>query len=104
MYVDDAVAALMKIAADTGFSGTVDLSCGSPVTIDAIVETMARVAGVDIRVIHEGHTEEYIEFQSVDRTMRERFGFAPSVPFEAGIARLRDFLASTSRERYGQTA
>ena len=38
---------------------------------------MARVLGVEVTIRHEGTTEEYIQFQSVDRTMRERFGVAP---------------------------
>jgi hypothetical protein len=53
---------------------------------------MARAAGVDVTVRHEGHVEEYIQFHSGDETMRARFGFAPTVPFDAGIRRLHDFF------------
>ena len=37
---------------------------------------------------HQGHTEEFIQFISVDRTMRERFGFEPKASFEDGVRRL----------------
>jgi hypothetical protein len=49
---------------------------------------MARVLGVEISVAHQGHTEEFIQFISVDRTMRERFGFRPKTSFEDGVRRL----------------
>jgi UDP-glucose 4-epimerase len=103
MYVDDAVDALVRLVRARDFSGTVDLACGVPVTIDAIAASMAHAIGADIRLIHEGHTEEYIEFRSADSTMRERFGFQPATAFEDGIRRLRDVLAA-ARERHDQIA
>jgi hypothetical protein len=53
---------------------------------------MADACGVAVQVRHDGHTEEFIEFRSVDRTMAERFGFSPTVPLADGLARLRDHL------------
>jgi UDP-glucose 4-epimerase len=93
MYVDDAVDAMLRVVADATFSGTVDLASRSPVTIDAIVQSMARAVGVEITVRHEGHVEEYIEFTSADDTMRTRFGFTPTIAFDDGIARLHRHLA-----------
>jgi UDP-glucose 4-epimerase len=105
MYVDDAVDALLRILRAGDFSGTVDLAVGSPVTIDAVVQSMARALGVDIHVAHEGRVEEFNEFRSADRTMRDRFGFAPSIAFDDGIRRLRDFLVTSHhQERHGQIA
>jgi hypothetical protein len=45
-----------------------------------------------VTVKHDGHVPEYIQFQSVDTTMRDRFGIKPSVPFEDGLKRLAAFL------------
>jgi UDP-glucose 4-epimerase len=94
MYVDDAVEAMLRVVADASFSGTLDLASGTPVTINDIAASMARVLGVDVTVRHEGHVPEYIEFRSADPTMRARFGFSPVVAFDDGIRRLRDFLVS----------
>src|SRR5262249_38621744 len=52
MYVDDAVDAMLRIVADPSFTGTVDLASHAPVTIDAIVASMARAVGVDVTVRH----------------------------------------------------
>ncbi len=101
MYVDDAVDAMLRVVRANEFSGTVDLTAGAPVTIDAVVQAMARAVGADVHIAHDGHTEEYIEFRSVDRTMHERFGFTPGIAFDDGIRRLRDFLVSSERERHG---
>jgi nucleoside-diphosphate-sugar epimerase len=94
MYVDDAVDAMLRIVGDATFSGTVDLASRTPVTIDAVVEAMARAVGVAVTVRHEGHVEEFIEFTSADDTMRTRFGFAPSIAFDAGIRRLHQFFVN----------
>jgi len=93
MYVDDAVDGLVTLTSAGGDSGTVDFASGSPVSVNTVVETMARVLGADITVMHEGHTEEYIQFHSVDSAMRDRFGVTPSIAFEDGVRRLHAFLA-----------
>jgi nucleoside-diphosphate-sugar epimerase len=92
MYVDDAVDGLLALTKAGGFSGTVDFASGTPVTVNHVVATMAAVLGVSATVRHEGHTEEYIQFHSVDQAMRERFGITPSIAFEEGISRLHQHL------------
>jgi len=92
MYVDDAADGFLKLTSSAGFSGTVDFASGAPVCVDAVVQTMAKVLGADVTIRHEGHTEEYIQFHTVDQTMRERFGVKPSISFEDGVRRLRHFL------------
>ena len=93
MYVDDAVDGFLSLVRASGTRMTVDLASGTPITVNQVVRAMAQVSGAEIEVRHEGHTEEFIEFRSVDRTMRERFGFAPATPLHEGLARLRDHLA-----------
>jgi len=92
MCVDDAVDGLLAVTSSAGYSGTIDFASGSPVTVNAVAETMGRVLGVSVTLRHEGHTEEYIQFHSVDRTMADRFGIVPRVSFEDGVRRLHEFL------------
>ena len=101
MYVDDAVDGFLELTSAAGYSGTVDFASGTPVSVNAVAQTMARVLGADVTLRHEGHTEEYIQFRSVDRTMAERFGVVPGIAFEDGVRRLHEFLV---RERDGQPA
>jgi UDP-glucose 4-epimerase len=103
MYVDDAVDGFLTLTASAGWSGTVDFASGAPVSVNAVVETMAKVLGVDVTVTHDGHTEEYIQFHSVDGTLRERFGVTPSISFEDGVRRLHAFLLK-ERDGAGQPA
>jgi UDP-glucose 4-epimerase len=92
MYVDDAVDGFLRLTAAAGFNGTIDFASGAPVSVNDVVRTMARVLGVEVALRHQGQAEEYIQFRSADRTMRERFGFMPTVTFEDGIRRLHEFL------------
>jgi UDP-glucose 4-epimerase len=92
MYVDDAVDGLLALVKAAGVRLTVDFASGAPVTVNDIVETMAATLGVQVRVRHEGVVPEYIQFQSADTTMRDRFGVAPATPFADGLRRLSAFL------------
>jgi UDP-glucose 4-epimerase len=92
MYVDDAIDGFLALVGARGQSGTVDFASGAPVSVNAVVESMARVLGATVTVKHEGIVPEYIQFQSADTTMRDRFGIKPSVTFEDGLTRLSAFL------------
>jgi UDP-glucose 4-epimerase len=88
MYVDDAVDGFVALTTAAGFAGTVDLASHTPISVNDVVQTMARVLDVNVSVTHQGQTEEFIEFVSADRTMRDRFGFEPKTSFEDGLRRL----------------
>ena len=103
MYVDDAVDGLLALIAAAGFSGTVDFASGAPVSVNDILGTMARTLGVDVTLRHQGHTEEYIQFRSVDTTLRDRFGVVPRVSFEEGFRRLQEFLACDATAKGAST-
>ena len=92
MHVDDAVDGMLRLVQARGTSATVDFASGAPVSVNTVAETMAKVLGVEVALRHQGETEEYIQFQSVDPTMRDRFGFAPSITFEDGVRRLAAFF------------
>jgi UDP-glucose 4-epimerase len=93
MYVDDAVDGFLALLTAKGAKLTVDFASGSPVSINDIVATMASTLGVEVTVRHEGTVPEYIQFRSVDTTMRDRFGAAPTIAFADGLRRLSAFLS-----------
>jgi nucleoside-diphosphate-sugar epimerase len=97
MYVDDAVAGLVRLLQARGTSCTVDFGGGAPVTVNDVAQAMAGALGVTITIRHEGVVPEYIEFRSVDRTMRETFGVTPSIPFDEGFRRFNRFFAGEAR-------
>jgi hypothetical protein len=47
-------------------------------------------------VRHDGRTEEYIQFRTVDETMRLRFGIVPSISFADGFERLYTTLQGSA--------
>jgi UDP-glucose 4-epimerase len=97
MYVDDAVDGMLRLVQAAGTSATVDFASGAPVSVNGVVEAMARTLGIDVTIRHQGQTEEYIQFCSVDSSMRDRFGVMPSISFDDGLQRLMLFL---ERERH----
>jgi UDP-glucose 4-epimerase len=92
MYVDDAVDGFLALVKASGVCTTVDFASGHPISIDRLVREMASAIGVDVDVRHEGRVPEYIEFRSVDDTMRARFGVTARVSFADGLRRLNAFL------------
>lgn len=94
MYVDDAVDGFLALVKAKGAKRTVDFASGAPISVNDVVQAMARNLGVDVTVRHEGHVPEYIEFRSADTTMADRFGVRPSTTFDAGLEMLRRHLAS----------
>jgi UDP-glucose 4-epimerase len=99
MYVDDAVDGFLTLLRARGERATVDFASGTPVSVNDIVRTMAAVLGVAVTIRHEGMVPEYIEFRSADRSMRDRFGVAPSIRFEDGLTRLKAFFDQQAQTR-----
>jgi UDP-glucuronate 4-epimerase len=95
MYIDDAVDGFLALIEAKGTCATVDFGSGSPMSVNDIVNAMARLLGADVTIRHEGDVAEYIEFRSADRSMTDRFGISPRVKFDEGLARLRQFLDAT---------
>ncbi len=87
--------AFWRLVKATGTRATVDFASGTPISVDDVVREMASAIGVDVHVRHEGQVPEYIEFRSVDETMRERFGVIPRVSFADGLGRLHAFLTQS---------
>jgi UDP-glucose 4-epimerase len=92
MYVDDAIDGYLKLLGAGGETATVDFASGTPVSIDGVAQAMARALNDEVTVRHEGSVPEYIEFRTIDQTMRDRFGVVPKIGFEDGFRRLADFL------------
>jgi nucleoside-diphosphate-sugar epimerase len=97
MYVDDAIDGFLALVNARGVSLTVDFASGTPISVNDVVAAMASGLGVDVTIRHEGTVPEYIQFRTVDPTMRERFGVRPKVSFAEGFKRFADFLVREDR-------
>lgn len=93
MYVDDAVDGFLALVKARGTRATVDFASGAPVTVNDVVRTMVRLLGADVTIRNEGRVAEYIEFRSVDPTMREQFGMKPARSFADGLRELQKFIS-----------
>lgn len=97
MYVDDAVAAIVRVAeapfesAERGFR-ILDLPSGNPMTIRELAERSARAFDRDITIHYEGEIVENHHFVSSPNEFAARYDFRPSIPLEEGMRALRDWL------------
>jgi nucleoside-diphosphate-sugar epimerase len=93
MYIDDAIAALLKVLGHPSAEGTYDLGPGAPLTIEALVRRAAACFGAEqVQVERQGHTEEPIRFWMDPGPFARQFGFAPAVALEEGLQRLAGHL------------
>jgi UDP-glucose 4-epimerase len=96
MHVDDAVRVLLALVAARGTSCTLDVASGAPLTVNELVAAMSRALGAPMRIRHVGRTDEFIQFRSVDTTMRERFGIVPRIGLDEGLKDLARSLGGGS--------
>ena len=97
MYVSDAMRAVRLLLEAPPAGGAVfDLYSGRPLTLTELAQRAARTFGVTPEIEYEGEVPERIEFRSTDRTMAERFAFAPAVELETGLRLLHDHLRAAS--------
>jgi nucleoside-diphosphate-sugar epimerase len=99
MYVDDTVRAIRLMLDRPELSTTVDLGSQSPMTLTELVERAAGTFGLQAEITYEGAVPEYIEFRSVDRTMRDALGFAPAISLEDGLGMFADHLRQTGADQ-----
>ncbi|MFQ5672480.1 MAG: NAD-dependent epimerase/dehydratase family protein [Nitrospinales bacterium] len=85
MHAEDTVRALEKIAESNKDSMTLDLASHDPLTVNQLVEKAASLCGCKVELKHEGQAPEYIEFRTVDDTMKKEFGFVPEISLETGL-------------------
>ncbi len=92
MFIDDAVRAIRYLLSNQEPDGTIDLSCGNPLTVSELVQQAAVVFGLEPQVTFEGHVQEYIEFFSTDQSMSNRHGFRPEIGLKDGLRRFAAYL------------
>ncbi|HET7731206.1 MAG TPA: NAD(P)-dependent oxidoreductase [Usitatibacter sp.] len=98
MYVEDTVRAVNLILARARDTRTFDLYSGAPLTLKDLVTTAADTFGLQAQVELSGAVPEYIEFRSVDRTMRDEFGFEPAVALRDGLQRFERWMTLQPKE------
>jgi nucleoside-diphosphate-sugar epimerase len=93
MYIDDTIKGIKSVITSSRSNITCDFCSGTPLSIDDLVLTAAQTFGIkDPNIVHEGISEEYIEFSVTIDAMKEHFGFQPTTPLSKGFWYLADFL------------
>lgn len=91
MYVTDVVRAL-ELALRGGRPGVYDLPSDRPHTVREIVETAARVCGIEPDIELVPSSEKTLTFYSSQEPLAQELGFAQSLSLEAGMKKYLDHL------------
>jgi UDP-glucose 4-epimerase len=87
LYVTDAAAIVAMLATTTSPPALFNAGSGQPATVRKLVETLASVLGVGAEFRFDNHSRPgNPPHQQADIAGLAKFGFAPSVPLEQGVA------------------
>jgi GDP-D-mannose 3', 5'-epimerase len=93
MYVDDCVEGLNRIMA-SGYRGPLNLGTDELVTINQLVDMVARIAGKRIAKSHNLTGPQGVRGRNSDNTrLREVLGWEPSISLEQGLASTFEWIA-----------
>jgi nucleoside-diphosphate-sugar epimerase len=79
---------------ESDFSGPVNIGSEEMVTINQLVQLVADVAGKQISIKHVSGPLGVRGRNSDNRLIRDRLGWAPSMPLREGMKRTYDWIAS----------
>ncbi len=86
LYIDDCVEGIYRIM-HSDYPHPLNLGSDRMVTIDELVDIIARIAGKRIRKRHDVSKPQGVRGRNSDNTrMREVLGWEPQVPLEEGLA------------------
>src|SRR3984957_422782 len=104
MYVDDCVEGLLRIMA-SDYRDALNLGTDELVTINELVDMVARVAGKKIRKRHNLTGPQGVRGRNSDNTrLREVLGWEPSINLEKGLANTYPWIASQVQQAVPVTA
>ncbi len=105
MYITDATQGLFKVlTSERKGSITLDFCRGEPITVNELVERVAKILGRKVKIKHTNETSEYITFYSSPDKMAHKFGFRPRITLKEGILNFLDYMKTSQPFMKGVTA
>ncbi len=98
LYVDECLEGTVRLTRSE-WTGPVNIGSEERVTIDGLAQQIARIADKRIRIRHVPGPLGVRGRNSDNRLIRERLGWAPTEPLEAGLRRTYPWIAGQIRER-----
>lgn len=93
MYIDDTVDGLMKIIHSPKANVVVDFCKGEPLTINGLVQEVAKILGQNNLKLHnQGTSSEFITFHASTAGMKNAFGFEPKISLKEGMTKFAQYM------------
>lgn len=99
-HVDDLVEGLVRLM-ESDYAGVVNLGTDEPVSVDAVYEMMAEIAGAEIRLNHIVDGPVGVYNRNADlAVMRRELGFEPQIPLRDAFARIYHWVEGQVLENW----
>jgi nucleoside-diphosphate-sugar epimerase len=98
MYVDDAIASIVKVLKSAEKNVTLDLCGGDAITVNEYATRVADSLGGRVKVLHSGTSAEYIEFRASRKPFTDTFGDVPMTSLEDAVKTYATWLEEDSRD------
>lgn len=99
MYIDDCVEGLLRIMA-SDYREPLNLGTDRLVTINELVDIVAKIAGKNIRKKHDLSKPQGVRGRNSDNTkLRRVLGWEPQIPLEVGLEVTYKWIESELRKQ-----
>jgi len=92
MYIEDAVAGLVKVIKSPKANLTIDFCKGDHPNINQLVKEAAEIFNIKVKIKHEGQVPEYNQFYASNKEFEKLFGFRAKISLEEGLRKLKAHL------------
>ncbi len=100
LYIDECLEGTLRLMR-SGFAGPVNIGSEEMVSIDALARLIMKVAGKYLSIRHVPGPVGVRKRNSDNRLIREKLGWAPSMPLEAGLAKTYEWIEAQIKPKTG---
>jgi len=101
LYISECLEGVRRLM-DSDFSGPVNIGSEEMVSIDELASRIMRIAGKRLSIRHAPGPLGVRGRRSDNRLIREKLGWAPSLPLDYGLERTYEWVVKQTRAKFGR--
>jgi nucleoside-diphosphate-sugar epimerase len=97
LYIDECIEGTLRLMR-SNWTGPVNIGSEEMVTIDQLAQMIMQIAGVKLKIVHVPGPQGVRGRRSDNRLIREKLGWAPSMPLVEGLKRTYPWIEEQGRK------
>jgi nucleoside-diphosphate-sugar epimerase len=97
LYIDECIEGTLRLMR-SNWTGPVNIGSEEMVTIDQLAQMIMQIAGVKLKIVHVPGPQGVRGRRSDNRLIREKLGWAPSMPLVEGLKRTYPWIEEQVRK------